>query len=468
MIYRELVALPPFISTPPLYPNRELFEHPRSLTHDRRLLPGLRRRAARRRDRGVAVRRTRRLLADAVRPGGQHRAGRQHRPGHPAVNAYTQTIGIYPESLKRQLRETLPLFGAQRLTSLGYACSVAIAMPQDAIEPIRRMCKWIVDEECDPEVVIPLWRLAQHDARRPPCGRRRRRPVGQGLRRHGRVCGLGRESSRALAAAGAHVVLAARNEDALAQRPSGCRGGARCPDLVGAARPDVAGRRSRGGRSDHDIAPAIDVLMNNAGVCSLRSAGLRRVRDSVRHKSFRPLRAHPAAVSQLVTAGKARIVILSSGGHVMGDVDFDDPNWEGREYDKFVAYGASKTANVLHTVELDRRHRDLGIRAYAVHPGTVATSLARYMSRTDFSQLRKMAAASTAARGEPTGGFLDFTTPEHGAATQVWAAVSPELADKGALYLEGCGVSEAVAPYARDERRAADWWDLSEKLCDRS
>ena len=76
-----------------------------------------------------------------------------------AVNAYTQTIGIYPESLKRQLRDTLPLFGAQRLTSLGYACSVAIAAPQDAIEPIRRMCKWIVDEECDPDVVIPLWRL---------------------------------------------------------------------------------------------------------------------------------------------------------------------------------------------------------------------------------------------------------------------------------------------------------------------
>jgi hypothetical protein len=78
-----------------------------------------------------------------------------------AVNAYTQTIGIYPESLKRQLRDQLPLFGAQRLTSLGYACNVAIAMPQDAIEPIRRMCKWIVDEECDPGVVIPLWRLGE-------------------------------------------------------------------------------------------------------------------------------------------------------------------------------------------------------------------------------------------------------------------------------------------------------------------
>ena len=76
-----------------------------------------------------------------------------------AVNAYTQTVGIYPESLKHELRDPLPLFGAQRLVSLGYACSVTLAAPQDAIEPLRRMCKWIVDEACDPDVVTPLWRL---------------------------------------------------------------------------------------------------------------------------------------------------------------------------------------------------------------------------------------------------------------------------------------------------------------------
>lgn len=74
-----------------------------------------------------------------------------------AVNAYTQTIGIYPESLKHELRERLPLFGAQRLTSLGYAASVNFTIPQDAMEPVRRMCKWIVDEECDPDRVFPLW-----------------------------------------------------------------------------------------------------------------------------------------------------------------------------------------------------------------------------------------------------------------------------------------------------------------------
>jgi len=75
-----------------------------------------------------------------------------------AVNAYTQTIGIYPESLKKELRDSLPVFGAQRLTSLGYACNVTSASPQDAIEPVRRMCKWIFEEECDPQEVFPLWR----------------------------------------------------------------------------------------------------------------------------------------------------------------------------------------------------------------------------------------------------------------------------------------------------------------------
>ena len=71
--------------------------------------------------------------------------------------AYTQTVGIYPDSLKEHVRDELPLFGAQRLVSLGYACSVTAVGPQDAIEPMRRMCKWIVDETCDPATVLPLW-----------------------------------------------------------------------------------------------------------------------------------------------------------------------------------------------------------------------------------------------------------------------------------------------------------------------
>lgn len=105
------------------------------------------------------------------------------------------------------------------------------------------------------------------------------------------------------------------------------------------------------------------------------------------------------------------------------------------------------------------------MRAFAVHPGTVATSLARYMSREDFSQLRKLVVASGTTRGERTDGHLDFVMPEHGAATQVWAAVSPELDGRGGLYLQDCAVDDAVAPYARDEQRATEFWTLCEQLC---
>ena len=73
------------------------------------------------------------------------------------VNAGTQTVGIYPDSLKQAMRDLLPLYGAQRLVSLGYAAHPSMALPQDAIEPVRRMVKWIVDETCEPEVVAPLW-----------------------------------------------------------------------------------------------------------------------------------------------------------------------------------------------------------------------------------------------------------------------------------------------------------------------
>jgi hypothetical protein len=161
LIYSELVALPSFISTPPLYPNRDLFEHLETsrMTDDfYRVFGGEQREGA------IVVSQFDEPVDYSPMLSG--RVANIVPVDHidqvtRAVNAYTQTIGIYPETLKCRLRDTLPLYGAQRLTSLGYACSVAIAMPQDAIEPIRRMCKWIVDEECDPEVVIPLWRLAR-------------------------------------------------------------------------------------------------------------------------------------------------------------------------------------------------------------------------------------------------------------------------------------------------------------------
>jgi NAD(P)-dependent dehydrogenase (short-subunit alcohol dehydrogenase family) len=296
----------------------------------------------------------------------------------------------------------------------------------------------------------------------------------EGIDLSGKVCvitgassGLGRESARALATAGAHVVLAARNRDGLADtarwvadEAPGARLSTVQLDLTALSSVRAAAA------AISDLTPVIHVLMNNAGVMftpfSRTSDGF-EIQIGTNH--FGHFELTRLLIPQLTAAGGARLVILSSGGHVMGDVDFDDPNWEHREYDKFIAYGASKTANILHATEADRRLREVGIRAYAVHPGTVATSLARYMSRTDFSQLRQLVATGSAARGAATDGHLDFVMPEQGAATQVWAAVSPELADRGGVYLADCAVSDALAPHARDEQRAADFWALSEQLC---
>lgn len=299
----------------------------------------------------------------------------------------------------------------------------------------------------------------------------------EGIDLSGKVCvitgassGLGRESARALAAAGAHVILAARSHDALAEAARWVRAevpgaATSCVELDLTALSSVRAAAT----AIRDIAPAVHVLMNNAGVMFTPFG---RTRDGfelqIGTNHFGHFELTRLLVPQLAAAQGARVVVLSSAGHVMGDVDFHDPNWGRREYDKFVAYGASKTANILHAIEADRRLRDAGIRAYAVHPGTVATSLARYMSREDFSDLRKLVVHNSTLRGETSNGRLDFATPEQGAATQVWAAVSPELADRGALYLEDCRVSETGAAYARDEQRAAELWTLSEKLCART
>jgi hypothetical protein len=163
MVYRELVSLPPFISTPPVYPNRELFE---CLDSSRMTEEFYRVYGGEHREGAVVVSQFDEpvdystmlsgRVANLVPVDSIDQVTR-------AVTAYTQTIGIYPESLKQRLRDTLPLYGAQRMTSLGYACSVSVAMPQDALEPMRRMCKWIVEEECDPEVVVPLWRLGRDE-----------------------------------------------------------------------------------------------------------------------------------------------------------------------------------------------------------------------------------------------------------------------------------------------------------------
>lgn len=271
----------------------------------------------------------------------------------------------------------------------------------------------------------------------------------------GASSGLGRESARALATTGARVILAARNTAALADTEAWVR--EQVPGaLLATVHLDLTSLESVAAAAAEisELTPAVHVLMNNAGVMFTpfeRTTEGFEIQFGTNHLGHFELTRlmFPA----LVAADGARVVALSSEGHRLSDVDLDDPNWERRDYDKFAAYGASKTANVLHAVELDRRLRDSGVRAFAVHPGVVATSQARYMDSDDFTAL--------AQRGRST---LAFTTPEYGAATQVWAAVRDDVADLGGVYLSDCGVRDA-APYAVDEARALTLWDLSERLC---
>jgi hypothetical protein len=156
-IYEKLVALPPYLSTPPVRFDRELHDH---LEASRMAEDWFRVIGGEKGEGAIVV-----SQIDAPIDYSMLLSGRVANvvpvddigKVTAAVNAYTQTVGIYPESLKRSLRDRLPLFGAQRLTSLGYACHVTTAAPQDAIEPVRRLCKWIVDEECEPSRVPPMW-----------------------------------------------------------------------------------------------------------------------------------------------------------------------------------------------------------------------------------------------------------------------------------------------------------------------
>ena len=279
----------------------------------------------------------------------------------------------------------------------------------------------------------------------------------------GASAGLGRESARALAATGAHVILAARNMAALRDAAAWIL--AEVPDApTSAVELDLTRLASvrTAAAAIGDLAPEIHVLMNNAGVMFTpfsRTADGLEIQFGTNHLGHFEL---TRLLAPRLVEG-ARIVILSSDGHRMSDVDLDDPNWEQRVYDKFAAYGASKTANILHMVELDRRLRGRGVRAYSVHPGVVATSLVRHMTHEDFASLMRFEPADP---GQQTLDVRrDFLMPERGAATQVWAAVSKELADVGSVYLADCRVREDVAPYAVDEAHAAELWDLSERLC---
>lgn len=215
------------------------------------------------------------------------------------------------------------------------------------------------------------------------------------------------------------------------------------------------------------VAEPVDGLIGCAGVMAcpfeLSVDGYERQFATNHLGHFALIRALGPA---LVNAAPSRIVLVSSAGHAFGDVDLDDINFVRREYDPHVAYGRSKTANVLCAVELDRRMSGRGVRAVAVHPGMVFTDIFRHVDP-DVARQRIEAARTDLG--------LQMKTPAEGAATAVWAATvaNPDLV--GGRYCQDCAVAEptddararpGVMRYAMDPERARQLWDLSSRMVD--
>jgi NAD(P)-dependent dehydrogenase (short-subunit alcohol dehydrogenase family) len=286
--------------------------------------------------------------------------------------------------------------------------------------------------------------------------------------------GLGLETTRALSAAGASVTVGARHPDRAAAAVADLRNvHVGQLDLLNPSSIDDFANRYLG--SDRPL----HVLVNNAGIM-----GGPLVRD---HRGYEAqfatnhlghFQLTTALLPALRAAAGARVVNVSSGGHHLSDIRWDDPHFT-TDYDGMVAYGQSKTANVLFAVELDRRWAGDGIRGYALHPG-IAYGTSLGPSVTD-EELRAMGILD--AEGTPIiDPHRELKTPQQAASTSIFAATSPLLADIGGVYLKDNDVApldraslstefgtepivmSGVAPHAVDPESARRLWDLSEHL----
>ena len=286
----------------------------------------------------------------------------------------------------------------------------------------------------------------------------------------GGYSGIGFETVRVLRAAGAEVVVAAQQSWRARAALAGIDGVEIVPmDLIDPGSIDAFADKFLGsGRPLH-------LLVNNGGVMATPLARDGRGYESqfaINHLGHFQLttRLWPA----LTAAGRsdgARVVTLASRGHRSSPVVFDDLHFERREYEPFAAYGQSKSANSLFTVELDRRGRDEGVRAFAVHPGFIMeTGLVRHI---DPAAIR--ATGVIDEHGDPIRDpERQLKSVPQGAATTIWCATSPQLEANGGVYCENCDIALAVPadsteelgvrPWAIDPELADRLWVLSERL----
>jgi NAD(P)-dependent dehydrogenase (short-subunit alcohol dehydrogenase family) len=251
------------------------------------------------------------------------------------------------------------------------------------------------------------------------------------------------ETARSLAAHGAHVVGAARDLNKAkaateqVRKDSAAHGGSF--ELVEL---DLANLKSVRACADRLLAKgeSFDVVIANAGVMATpfgHTADGFETQFGTNHLGHFVL---VNRIASLIRAG-GRLINLSSSGHRYANVDLDDPNFERTLYEPFVAYGRSKTANILFAVAFDKRHRDRGVRAAAVHPGGIKTELGRYVESGRMEKVINEINQQLAAQGK--GPFKWKSVPQ-GATTSVWAAVVAPADEIGARYCENCHVGKTV------------------------
>ncbi len=282
----------------------------------------------------------------------------------------------------------------------------------------------------------------------------------------GTSTGLGFEAARVLAGAGAEIVMVARNAGKNAEAAARIRAGQADAKLSPVTM--NLGEMASVRRAAAEILaahPKIHALINNAGIMGgpyvLSPDGL-ELHLATNH--IGPFLLTNLLYPALKAAAPSRIVILSSAGHRMPGFDLADLNFTGRDYDYQLAYCQSKRANVLHAVALTTRLKGTGITANAVHPGAIRTEVFRDLTEDHVQG----AFAWSAASGSPE------KTPSQGAATEIWAAVSPETEGLSGYYFEDCHIAEhipsdnfgaaGVIEEALDPKTAEDLWDASEKI----
>jgi NAD(P)-dependent dehydrogenase (short-subunit alcohol dehydrogenase family) len=300
--------------------------------------------------------------------------------------------------------------------------------------------------------------------------------VGKRVLVTGVSAGLGIETARSLAAHGAQVVGAARDlnkaKAATEQVRKDAIAGGGSFDLVEL---DLSNLKSVRACADGLMAKGepFDVVIANAGVMATpfgHTADGFETQFGTNHLGHFTL---VNRIASLLRSG-GRLINLSSAGHGYSNVDLQDPNFEREPYEPFVAYGRSKTANILFAVAFDKRHRGRGVRAAAVHPGVIQTELARYIEPGQLQKLIDQVAQQVAAENK---GTFQWKTIPQGAATSVWAAVVARADEIGGQYCENChvgrivpddvtitAVTEGVRGYALDPKNAEALWKKSEEL----